>query len=60
MNDRLLRGVGVSPGIAIGRAVVVQSALPDVPHRVVRASQVEKRSAGCARRCATCRSMCRT
>jgi phosphotransferase system enzyme I (PtsI) len=42
MNDRLLRGVGVSPGIAIGRAVVVQSALPDVPHRVVPRSQVDK------------------
>ena len=42
MNDRLLRGVGVSPGVAIGRAVVVQSALPDVPHRVVPRSQVAK------------------
>ena len=42
MNDRLLRGVGVSPGIAIGPAVVVQSALPDVPHRVVPRSQVER------------------
>jgi phosphotransferase system enzyme I (PtsI) len=42
MNDRLLRGVGVSPGVAIGRAVVVQSALPDVPHRVVPRSQVDK------------------
>jgi phosphotransferase system enzyme I (PtsI) len=42
VNDRLLRGVGVSPGVAIGRAVVVQSALPDVPHRVVPRSQVAK------------------
>ena len=42
MNDRLLRGVGVSPGIAIGPAVVVQSSLPDVPHRVVPRSQVER------------------
>lgn len=40
MNDRLLRGIGVSPGVAIGRAVVVQSALPDVPHRVVSRLQV--------------------
>ncbi len=42
MNDRLIRGVGVSPGIAIGPAVVVQTALPDVPHRVVPRSQVER------------------
>ena len=42
MTDRLLRGVGVSPGIAIGPAVVVASALPDVPHRVVPRSQVER------------------
>jgi phosphotransferase system enzyme I (PtsI) len=42
VNDRLLRGVGVSPGIAIGPAVVVQSALPDVPHRVVPRSQVDR------------------
>ncbi len=42
MTDRLLRGVGVSPGIAMGRAVLVQSALPDVPHRVVPRSQVDK------------------
>lgn len=42
MSDRLLRGVGVSPGIAIGPAVVVASALPDVPHRVVARSQVER------------------
>jgi len=42
VSDRLLRGVGVSPGIAIGPAVVVASALPDVPHRVVPRSQVER------------------
>jgi phosphotransferase system enzyme I (PtsI) len=42
VKDRLLRGVGVSPGLAIGAAVVVQSALPDVPHRVVPRSQVER------------------
>lgn len=42
MSDRLLRGVGVSPGIAIGPAVLVASALPDVPHRVVPRSQVGK------------------
>ena len=42
MSDRLLRGVGVSPGIAIGPALVVASSLPDVPHRVVPRSQVGK------------------
>jgi phosphotransferase system enzyme I (PtsI) len=42
VNERLLRGVGVSPGIAIGPAVVVASSLPDVPHHVVPRSQVER------------------
>lgn len=42
MSDRLLKGIGVSPGIAIGPAIVVRWALPEVPHRVVLRSQVEK------------------
>jgi phosphotransferase system enzyme I (PtsI) len=42
VKARLLRGIGVSPGLAIGAAVVVQSALPDVPHRVVPRSQVDR------------------
>ncbi len=42
MNDRLLRGIGVSPGVAIGPAVVVRWAMPEVPHRVVPRSQVDK------------------
>jgi phosphoenolpyruvate-protein phosphotransferase (PTS system enzyme I) len=42
VNDRLMRGIGVSPGIAIGPAVVVSWALPEVPHRVVGRSQVGK------------------
>ncbi|HEV8264642.1 MAG TPA: phosphoenolpyruvate--protein phosphotransferase [Gemmatimonadales bacterium] len=42
MSDRQLRGIGVSPGIAVGTAVVVRWALPEVPHRVVPRSQVEK------------------
>ena len=42
MSVRLLRGVGVSPGIAIGPALVVASSLPDVPHRVIPRSQVGK------------------
>jgi len=41
-SDRLLRGIGVSPGIAIGPTVTVRWALPEVPHRVVPRSQVEK------------------
>ena len=36
MNDpRLLTGIGVSPGSAIGPAYIVHWGLPDVPHRVV-------------------------
>jgi phosphoenolpyruvate-protein phosphotransferase (PTS system enzyme I) len=42
VSERLLRGVGVSPGIAVGPALVVASSLPDVPHRVVPRSQVGK------------------
>jgi phosphotransferase system enzyme I (PtsI) len=42
VSDRQLRGIGVSPGIAVGRAVLVRWALPEVPHRVVPRTQVEK------------------
>ncbi|HYK83504.1 MAG TPA: phosphoenolpyruvate--protein phosphotransferase [Gemmatimonadales bacterium] len=42
MNERLLKGIGVSAGIAIGPAVVVRWTMPEVPHRVVPRSQVEK------------------
>ena len=42
MSERTLRGIGVSPGIAIGPAVTVQTTLPEVPHRVVPRTQVEK------------------
>jgi phosphotransferase system enzyme I (PtsI) len=41
-DERLLGGVGVSPGVAIGPVVVVHWSLPDVPHRVVPASGVAK------------------
>jgi phosphotransferase system enzyme I (PtsI) len=41
-GERLLKGIGVSPGIAIGPAVIVRWALPEVPHRVVPRTQVEK------------------
>src|SRR5438093_7702535 len=42
MADRLLKGIGVSPGIAMGPTVTVRWALPEVPHRVVARTQVEK------------------
>ena len=42
MSDRILRGIGVSPGIAIGPAISVQTTLPEIPHRVVPRTQVEK------------------
>jgi len=38
----LLKGIGVSPGIAMGPTVTVRWALPEVPHRVVPRTQVEK------------------
>jgi phosphotransferase system enzyme I (PtsI) len=41
-GDRLLKGIGVSPGIAIAPTVTVRWALPEVPHRVVARTQVEK------------------
>ena len=40
--SELLRGIGVSPGVAVGPAVVVRWVLPEVPHRVVPRSQVSK------------------
>lgn len=40
--DRKLKGIGVSPGIAMGPTVTVRWALPEVPHRVVPRTQVEK------------------
>ena len=42
MSDRVLKGIGVSPGIVIGPTVTVRWALPEVPHRVVPRTQVEK------------------
>ena len=42
MSDRVLKGIGVSPGMAVGPVVLVRWALPEVPHRVVPRSQVEK------------------
>src|SRR5437762_226293 len=42
MSDRQLKGIGVSPGIGVGAASVVLWTMPEVPHRVVPRSQVEK------------------
>lgn len=41
-DERLLTGVGVSPGVAVGQAVVVQFELPDVPLRIVPPATVER------------------
>ena len=42
MSDRQLKGIGVSPGVGFGAAIVVRWTMPEVPHRVVPRSQVEK------------------
>lgn len=42
MTDRLLKGSGVSPGMAVGPAVVVRWSMPEVPHRIVPRSQVDR------------------
>src|SRR5207302_4838711 len=42
MSERLLKGIGVSAGIAVRPVGVVRWTLPEVPHRVVPRSQVEK------------------
>jgi phosphotransferase system enzyme I (PtsI) len=38
---RLFRGIGVSPGVACGPALVIRWDFPEVPDRTVRADQVE-------------------
>ncbi|MGB7211567.1 MAG: phosphoenolpyruvate--protein phosphotransferase [Gemmatimonadales bacterium] len=40
-TERLLKGIGVSPGVAYASAVVVRWDLPDVPDREVSADEVE-------------------
>jgi len=42
VSERLLKGIGVSPGIAIGSALVVRWTMPEVPSHVVPRSQVSK------------------
>ncbi|MEP7327385.1 MAG: phosphoenolpyruvate--protein phosphotransferase [Gemmatimonadota bacterium] len=41
MNDRLLKGIGVSPGIAYAPAILVRSEFPDVPDRTVEEVEVD-------------------
>ncbi|MBI4421695.1 MAG: phosphoenolpyruvate--protein phosphotransferase [Gemmatimonadetes bacterium] len=41
-ESRLLTGIGVSPGVAVGPALVLQWDLPEVPHRDVPEDRVEK------------------
>ncbi|HWB42627.1 MAG TPA: phosphoenolpyruvate--protein phosphotransferase, partial [Gemmatimonadales bacterium] len=38
---RVVRGIGVSPGVAMGPALIVQWDFPEVPDRAVRPDQVE-------------------
>lgn len=40
-GTRMLRGIGVSPGLAVGPAVVIAWEFPDVPDRAVAPDQVE-------------------
>ncbi|MDX2057522.1 MAG: phosphoenolpyruvate--protein phosphotransferase [Gemmatimonadales bacterium] len=41
-DDRLIRGVGVSPGLALAPAVVLEWRFPDVPDRSVRPDEVDR------------------
>ena len=41
MKERLVRGIGVSPGVAYATAVVVRWELPDVPDRAVTPGEIE-------------------
>lgn len=41
MSTRLLRGIGVSPGVALGPAVVVRFDFPDVPDRSIALGEAE-------------------
>jgi phosphotransferase system enzyme I (PtsI) len=41
MPHRLLRGIAVSPGVAVGPALVVRWEVPNVPEEAIRPDQVE-------------------
>ena len=38
----MVRGIGVSPGVAYARATLVRTNFPEVPDRTVRPEQVEE------------------
>jgi phosphotransferase system enzyme I (PtsI) len=40
-HGRLLNGIGVSPGVAVGPAVVLRMDVPEVPHRLVPPDAVD-------------------
>ncbi len=40
-STRVLRGIGVSPGVAFGPAMIVRFDVPDVPNRTISAPEVE-------------------
>ena len=40
-HSRLLYGIGVSPGLAVGPAVVLRDEMPEVPHRLVPPEALE-------------------
>jgi phosphotransferase system enzyme I (PtsI) len=41
VNARVIRGIGVSPGVVVAPAMIVQWDFPEVPDRAVRPDQVE-------------------
>jgi phosphotransferase system enzyme I (PtsI) len=41
MPARTLRGIGVSPGLAVAPALVIESRFPEVPDRSITAAEVE-------------------
>jgi phosphotransferase system enzyme I (PtsI) len=42
MTERRVRGIGVSPGMASGPAVIIRLDVPDVPNRAIPAEEVDK------------------
>ena len=40
-GERVIRGIGVSPGVVVAPAMIVQWDFPEVPDRAVRPDQVE-------------------
>ncbi len=41
MPDRMVQGIGVSPGVAFGPAVIVRLDVPDVPNRFIADEEVD-------------------